>query len=84
MQLVGRAVQRPIFALIDPTNEPSQRVAQKLGFRLWKLAEVDGLITEVHHRRTFAPLAGPVDNSGGASEPCGSMPAPGRRREEAS
>ncbi len=31
-----------LLAYIDPTNEPSQRLAAKLGFRFWKLAPVNG------------------------------------------
>ncbi len=40
-----------ILAMIDPTNEPSRRVAAKLGFEFWKLAEVHGFIDEIHTRR---------------------------------
>lgn len=39
-----------VFAMIDPTNEPSQRVAKKLGFEYWKLAEVGGFIDQIHRR----------------------------------
>ncbi|MEM7092626.1 MAG: GNAT family N-acetyltransferase [Actinomycetota bacterium] len=31
-----------IFAIIDPRNEPSQRVAEKLRFAYWKMAFVNG------------------------------------------
>lgn len=39
-----------VFAMIDPTNMPSQRVAKKLGFEYWKLAEVGGFIDQIHRR----------------------------------
>ncbi len=40
-----------VFAMIDPTNAPSQRVARKLGFEFWKLAEVNGFVDQIHRRR---------------------------------
>jgi RimJ/RimL family protein N-acetyltransferase len=37
-----------ILAIIDPTNLPSQRVAIKLGFVVWRQALVDGRLYDVH------------------------------------
>ena len=34
--------KREIYALIDPTNQPSQRVAHKCGFVFWRHDFVDG------------------------------------------
>lgn len=42
-----------LLAMIDPTNEPSQRVIAKLGFTYWKQAEVDGFVDNMY-RRVFA------------------------------
>jgi RimJ/RimL family protein N-acetyltransferase len=39
-----------VLAYIDPRNEPSQGLAAKLGFQLWKTAEVDGFVDQVWTR----------------------------------
>lgn len=44
--------QGEILAMIDPTNQPSQNVAVKLGFVYWKDAVVDGFLDGIY-RRTF-------------------------------
>jgi len=42
-----------LLAMIDPTNDLSQRVIAKLGFTYWKQAEVDGFVDNMY-RRSFA------------------------------
>lgn len=37
-----------IFAIIDPTNIPSQNVATKLGFAFWKQAVVSGFLDDLY------------------------------------
>jgi len=37
-----------ILAIIDPTNDPSMRVADKLGFRYWKQAPIYGDLCNVY------------------------------------
>ena len=37
-----------ILAMIDPTNVPSQNVARKLGFALWKRAVADGFLVDLY------------------------------------
>jgi len=48
LQLATESLDGEILAMIDPTNEPSKRVAGKLGFEFWKLAEVGGNLDEIH------------------------------------
>ena len=55
LALAGRSFRGELLAMIDPTNEPSQRVIGKLGFTYWKQAEVDGYIDNMY-RRSFADL----------------------------
>lgn len=40
-----------IYAIIDPTNEPSQRVAAKLGFEFWKQATINGFLDNLYRLR---------------------------------
>jgi RimJ/RimL family protein N-acetyltransferase len=42
-----------LLAMIDPTNEPSQRVITKLGFTFWKQDVVNGWLDNLY-RRPFA------------------------------
>jgi RimJ/RimL family protein N-acetyltransferase len=39
-----------ILAIIDPTNQPSQNVAGKLGFTFWKQAMVAGYVDNLYRR----------------------------------
>jgi RimJ/RimL family protein N-acetyltransferase len=39
-----------ILAIIDPTNQPSQNVASKLGFIFWKQAMVAGYLDNLYRR----------------------------------
>jgi RimJ/RimL family protein N-acetyltransferase len=39
-----------ILAIIDPTNQPSQNVASKLGFTFWKQAMVAGDLDNLYRR----------------------------------
>ncbi len=48
LDLAAQSFDGEILAMIDPTNEPSKRVATKLGFEFWKLAEVHGFVDEIH------------------------------------
>ena len=36
-----------LLAMIDPRNEPSQRLAGKLGFEYWRMAEVGGFLDQI-------------------------------------
>jgi RimJ/RimL family protein N-acetyltransferase len=38
------------LAMIDPTNAPSQNVAEKLGFTFWKQAVVHGYLDTIYRR----------------------------------
>ena len=53
LTLAGAEFRGELLAMIDPTNEPSQRVIGKLGFAYWKQAEVDGWLANMY-RRSFA------------------------------
>jgi len=49
--LLARAAQTfegEIIAMIDPRNQPSHRVASKLGFRFWKQATADGHVADLY------------------------------------
>jgi RimJ/RimL family protein N-acetyltransferase len=50
--LAEQAFRGELLAMIDPTNEPSQRVIAKLGFPYWKQAEVEGFLANLY-RRSF-------------------------------
>lgn len=50
MRVIEQSFVGTVFAMIDPTNEPSRRVAARLGFEFWKLAEVGGVLDEIHRR----------------------------------
>jgi len=52
LALAEENFQGELLAMIDPTNEPSQRVIAKLGFAYWKKAEVNGWIDNLY-RRSF-------------------------------
>jgi RimJ/RimL family protein N-acetyltransferase len=41
--------------MIDPTNDPSQNVARKLGFTFWKQATVDGYLDAIYRVRVARP-----------------------------
>lgn len=57
LDLAAESFDGEILAMIDQTNEPSKRVAAKLGFEFWKLAEVHGFVDEIHTRRISKPAA---------------------------
>jgi RimJ/RimL family protein N-acetyltransferase len=44
-----------ILAMIDPTNDPSQNVARKLGFVFWKRAVADGFLVDLHRLQVSPP-----------------------------
>lgn len=48
LELAAESFEGELLAMIDPTNEPSQRVAAKLGFEFWKMATVDGYLDGIH------------------------------------
>ncbi len=48
LELAAESFEGELLAMIDPTNEPSQRVAAKLGFEFWKMATVDGYLDRIH------------------------------------
>jgi RimJ/RimL family protein N-acetyltransferase len=52
LALAGETFRGEVLAMIDPTNQPSQRVIGKLGFTYWKQAEDDGFIVNMY-RRSF-------------------------------
>lgn len=52
MTMIETSFVGTVLVMIDPTNVASQRVAAKLGFEFWKLAEVHGFVDEIH-RCTF-------------------------------
>jgi RimJ/RimL family protein N-acetyltransferase len=45
-----------LLAIIHPDNQPSQTVCQKLGFRCWKTARVNGELRNIYRMRL--PAAG--------------------------
>jgi len=47
--------QREVHALIDPTNRPSQRVAEKCGFRFWRHDLVEGFHDDILRRPLGQP-----------------------------
>ena len=51
--LAEQTFRGELLAMIDPTNEASQRVIAKLGFPYWKQAEVEGFLANLY-RRSFA------------------------------
>lgn len=48
LRLAADSFEGELLAMIDPTNIPSQRVAEKLGFHFWKMATVDGYLVQIH------------------------------------
>jgi len=56
LDLAATSFDGEILAMIDPRNEPSKRVAVKLGFAYWKLAEVHGFVDEIYTRRVVGPV----------------------------
>ena len=54
LALAEEAFAGELLATIDPTNIASKRVAAKLGFEFWKIAEVNGFVDEVHRRHVGA------------------------------
>jgi RimJ/RimL family protein N-acetyltransferase len=48
LELAAESFEGELLAMIDPTNEPSQRVAAKLGFEFWKVATVNGYLDGIH------------------------------------
>jgi RimJ/RimL family protein N-acetyltransferase len=50
LALAATTFRGEILAMIDPTNDASQRVIAKLGFAFWKQAEVDGYLVNLYRR----------------------------------
>ena len=64
-----------LLAIIHPRNQPSQNVCQKLGFRYWKTAGVNGELRTIYRMRLRAAgsqLACHHDGSGLAAAGSGS------------
>jgi RimJ/RimL family protein N-acetyltransferase len=58
--LLARAAERfegEIIAMIDPSNAPSRRVADKLGFTYWKRTLIEGDPVDVLRRRVGPSLS---------------------------
>ena len=48
LELAAQSFTGEILCMIDPRNEPSKRVAHKLGFTFWKEAVVGGFLDELY------------------------------------
>ncbi|MFT6292402.1 MAG: RimJ/RimL family protein N-acetyltransferase [Ilumatobacter sp.] len=48
LDLAAESFDGELIAMIDPTNVASKRVAVKLGFEFWKLAEVNDCVDEIY------------------------------------
>ena len=53
LALAAESFRGELLAMIDPTNRPSSNVARKLGFTIWKQADVDGYRVDLY-RRVFS------------------------------
>jgi RimJ/RimL family protein N-acetyltransferase len=58
LELAGRSFEGDIYALIDPGNVASRRVARKLGFRYEREAVIHGDVAQLHLLRV------PTDHMG--------------------
>ena len=48
MNVARQHFQGEILAMVDPRNEPSQKVIAKLGFDFWKLAVIQGYLDRLY------------------------------------
>lgn len=48
LDVAAKTYTGEILAIIDPTNQPSQNVARKVGFTFWKQAMVDGFLDNLY------------------------------------
>lgn len=58
LDLAATSFEGEVLAMIDPTNVASKRVAHKLGFQFWKMAEVDGYVDEIHRKQLLRSGSG--------------------------
>lgn len=55
LALAAGSFEGELLVMVDPTNEPSKRVADKLGFEFWQLATVDGHLDEILRMQIAGP-----------------------------
>lgn len=48
LAMAAQSYRGEILAIIDPTNQPSQNVARKLGFTFWKQAVVEDYLANLY------------------------------------
>jgi RimJ/RimL family protein N-acetyltransferase len=53
LAMASESFRGELLAMIDPRNQASKRVIDKLGFGFWKIADVDGNRVELY-RRSFS------------------------------